>query len=154
MKIKNELLRHTLSTIAYRFQKSIRNAKEDFGNFKAGEESRTPGEIINHIYDIINKTKVFIKYDRFEKNIPVQLDFNSEIERLHNTLEELDFILSDKELDINFSKKLLQGPFSDVLSHVGQIALMNGLNGNKIKGEDFFSAQIITGNTSSGQKLT
>ena len=151
--IKNEILRHTLSTIAYRFQKSVRNAKEDFGNFQAANNSRTVIEIINHIFDIINKTKVFIKEDRFDKSIPVQLDFSSEIERLHTTLEELDFILTETNLDIEYSKKLVQGPLSDVISHIGQIALLRGLNGNKLKGEDFSLANIITGNISSHQNI-
>ncbi len=149
--MKNELLRHTLSTIAYRFQKSVSSANEDFGNFRAAEDSRTAVEIINHIFDIINKTKVFIKDDRFDKSLPSQLDFKSEIDRFHNTLQELDFLLSETELEIDYSKKLIQGPLSDVLSHIGQIALMSGLDGNKIKGENFSSAKIITGNTSSNQ---
>ena len=149
--MKNELLRHTLSTIAYRFQKSVSSANEDFGNFRAAEDSRTAVEIINHIFDIINKTKVFIKDDRFDKSLPIQLDFKSEIDRFHNTLQELDFLLSETELEIDYSKKLIQGPLSDVLSHIGQIALMSGLDGNKIKGENFSSAKIITGNTSSNQ---
>lgn len=149
--MKNELLRHTLSTIAYRFQKSVSSANEDFGNFRAAEDSRTAVEIINHIFDIINKTKVFIKDDRFDKSLPSQLDFKSEIDRFHDTLQELDFLLSETELEIDYSKKLIQGPLSDVLSHIGQIALMSGLDGNKIKGENFSSAKIITGNTSSNQ---
>ena len=149
--MKNELLRHTLSTIAYRFQKSVSSANEDFGNFRAAEDSRTAVEIINHIFDIINKTKVFIKDDRFDKSLPSQLDFKSEIDRFHDTLQELDFLLSETELEIDYSKKLMQGPLSDVLSHIGQIALMSGLDGNKIKGENFSSAKIITGNTSSNQ---
>ena len=151
--MKNELLRHTLSTIAYRFQKSVKSANEDFGNFRAADDSRTAGEIINHIFDIINKTKVFIREERFERKSPGQLDFRLEIERLHNTLEELDFILSEKDIDIDYSKKLVQGPLSDVLSHIGQISLLRGLSGNKLKGEDFSSATIITGNTSSNQNL-
>jgi len=151
--MKNELLRHTLSTIAYRFQKSVRNANDDFGNFLVAEDSRTAGEIINHIYDVINKTKVFIHEDRFEKKSPEQFDFRIEIERLHDSLEELDFILSEKDIDINYSKKLVQGPLADVLSHIGQISLLRGLSGNKLKSEDFSAAKITTGNTSSNQKL-
>lgn len=151
--MKNELLRHTLSTIAYRLQKSIRNADADFGTFQAAEDSRTIIEIINHIFDILNKTKVFIMEDQFDDSLPNYLDFNSEVERLHNTLEELDFILSETELDIEYNKKLVQGPLSDVLSHIGQIALLRGLSGNKLEGEDFSSAEITTGNTSADQKM-
>jgi hypothetical protein len=151
--MKNELLRHTLSTIAYRFQKSIKDTNGDFENYRASANSRSVIEIINHIFDVINKTKVFIHEERFEKTSPEKLDLRSEIERLHNSLEELDFILSEKDIDINYGKKLFQGPLSDVLSHIGQISFLRGLSGNKLKGEDFSAAKIITGNTSANQNL-
>ncbi len=50
----NEFLRYTLSTIAYRFKKAINNADDDFGDFCAGRESRTPNEIINHMYQVLS----------------------------------------------------------------------------------------------------
>jgi hypothetical protein len=43
----NELLRHTLATIGYRFQKAVTNSNENFGGFKIGKDTRTPNEIVN-----------------------------------------------------------------------------------------------------------
>jgi hypothetical protein len=53
----NELLRHTVATIGYRFQKSITNSNENFGDFKIGKDTRTPTEIVNHMFDLLTKTK-------------------------------------------------------------------------------------------------
>ena len=71
-----------------------------------------------------------------------QLEIRLEIERFHRVLNNLDVVLSEKELDIKFSKRLLQGPLSDVLCHIGQIAMLSGQSGNKIKGEDFFPPKL------------
>ncbi len=144
-KIRNEYLRHTLSTIAYRFQKSVRKAKDDFGEFNIGNASRNPNEIINHMFHILNATRIFIQEERFEKEIPEKLSMKLEIERFNLELKKIDNVLADKELGMNYSKKLLQGPFSDILTHIVQISMLSRLNDNPIEGEDFSSASIKTG---------
>ena len=143
--MKNEFLRHTISTIDYRFQKSVRTTGTDFGSFCAGKYSRTPNEIINHIFQVINSTRDFIQTEVHSNYQPEKLELKLEIERFNNELKSLDNVLSNKQLDTNFTKKLIQGPISDVLTHIGQLSMLNGLNGNPVKGEDFSSARIKTG---------
>ena len=145
--MENEYLRHTLSTIAYRFQKAVKNVEMDFGDFSAGRESRTPNEIINHMYHILNATKIYILKERSQKELPKKLNLNLEIDRFNLELKNVDNVLADKDLGINFTKRLLQGPFSDILTHIGQISILSRLDGNPIKGEDFSSASIKTGIT-------
>lgn len=143
--MKNEYLRHTLSTIAYRFQKSVKNTENDFGDFSAGKGSRTPNEIINHMYQVLSATRIYILEKHYEKETPEKLNLKLEIERFNSELKNTDNILADKELGINYSKRLLQGPFSDIMTHIGQISMLRRLNGNPIEGEDFSSASIQTG---------
>ncbi len=145
--MENEYLRHTLSTIAYRFQKTVRNVEMDFGVFSAGKGSRTPNEIINHMYYVLSAARVYILEERFQKKLPEKLNLKSEIDRFNLELKNVDNILADKELGMNYSKRLLQGPFSDILTHIGQISMLSRLNGNPTKGENFFSASITTGIT-------
>ncbi len=143
--MKNEFLRHTLSTISYRFKKAVHNQKMEFGDFNVGKESRTPNEIINHMYQVLSATKIFIEEERYSKEQPERVDMKFEIERFNTELKNLDSILMKKELDINYAKRLIQGPFSDILTHIGQISMLSRLNGNPIVGEDFSSASITTG---------
>jgi len=49
----NDLLRHTLATLAYRGGKTLRGAPADFANFRAGDKTRTPLEILTHLGDLI-----------------------------------------------------------------------------------------------------
>lgn len=143
--MRNELLRHSLSTINYRFQKSVENVENEFGSFYAGNECRTPKEIIHHMSEVINTTSTFILEQKFKKEKIEEPELHSEIEHFYSELKELDRILCEKELEINFSKRLLQGPLSDVLTHIGQITMLRRLSRNPIESENFASATVTTG---------
>ena len=140
--MKNEYLRHTLATIDYSFQKSIRLRNATFGDYTLGKESRTPKEIINHMYAVLRATTVFIQVERIEKSAPEKLTLELEIERFNSEIKNAELVLSKNELDIEYSKKILQGPLSDLLTHIGQIAMLSRLNDAPIKREDFSASPI------------
>lgn len=143
--MKNEFLRHTLSTIAYRFQKAVSKVDKDFGDFSAGKDSRNSKEIINHMYHVMSATQAFIEEEKYITEKPERLELKLEIDRFNTRLKLLDIVLAEKELEMNYTKRLVQGPFSDVLTHIGQISMLSRLNGSPIAGEDFSRASITTG---------
>ena len=49
-----DLLRHMIATLAYRGGKALRGAPDGFAQFRAGETTRTPGEILAHIGDLLD----------------------------------------------------------------------------------------------------
>ena len=51
---KTLLLRHTLATLAYRGGKALRGAPPEFAGFRAGPQTRTPGEILAHLGDLLD----------------------------------------------------------------------------------------------------
>jgi hypothetical protein len=142
--MKNEYLRHTLATIDYRFQKSVKYRNADFGDYALGKESRSPKEIINHMYFVLSSTTIYIQQERIQKEEPYKLDLELEIERFNLEIKNLDKVLSENELDMNYTKRLLQGPLSDILTHIGQISMLSRLNNNPIEWEDFSSSPIRT----------
>ena len=143
--MKNEFLQHIISTIKYRFEKSVANSKENFGEFSLGKNSRTPIEIINHMYHVLSSTRIFLEEERFNTEQPEMLELIQEIERFNRELIKVSNALDVNELPVNYAKKLLQGPLSDILTHVGQVSMMQRLNGKPIVGEDFSAASIKTG---------
>jgi hypothetical protein len=146
--INNEYLRHTLSTIAYRFQKSVNKSNADFGDLSLGHGTRTPNEIINHMYQVLNATKAFIRKEDYINTNPEVLSLDQEIDRFNSGLLILDKVFSNKEIGVDISKRLLQGPLSDILTHIGQLSMMRRLNGSPIEKEDFSAAPIRTGTLS------
>tara|TARA_R110002096_G_scaffold18857_1_gene63657 strand:- start:3702 stop:4139 length:438 start_codon:yes stop_codon:yes gene_type:complete len=142
--MKNEYLRHTLATIDYRFQKSVKYRNTDFGDYALGKESRSPKEIINHMYFVLSSTTLYIQEKRIQKKEPDKFDLELEIDRFNLEITNLDKILAENELDMNYSKRVLQGPLSDILTHIGQISMLSRLNNNPIEWEDFSSSPIRT----------
>jgi len=143
--MNNEFLRHTLATIKYRFEKAVIDSSENFGTFSLGKGSRSPEEIVRHMYQVLRATRFMIEEGKLNSDPVDENEFNSEIERFNNELILVDKALDQKEQPINYTKKLLQGPLSDVLTHIGQIAMLQRLNDHPVKGENFSSADIITG---------
>jgi len=143
--MKNELLRHIISTIKYRFEKSINSYDNTFSEFSLGNDSRSPKEIIHHMNDVIYSTRVFIEQEFLPKEQIEKLCFEDEIERFNVELGRVDQLLDNRNLNINYSKKLVQGPFSDILTHIGQIAMLQRIVDNPINGEDFSKRKIKTG---------
>jgi len=142
--VKNEYLRHTLATIDYRFKKSVKYRNTDFGDFSLGKESRSPKEIINHMYFVLRSTTIFIEEEKIQTEEPDKLDLELEIDRFSLEIKNLDKVLAENELDINYSKRLLQGPLSDILTHIGQISMLSRINNKPIEWEDFSSSRIQT----------
>ena len=49
-------------------------------------------------------------------------------------------------------ERLLQGPFSDAMTHAGQLALLRRLAGSPVPPEDFSLAEISANNVGTDQK--
>ena len=49
-----DLLRHTLATVAYRGGKALRGAPAEFGDYQASPGGRTPVEILAHMGDLFD----------------------------------------------------------------------------------------------------
>lgn len=94
------------------------------------------------MFELATKTKTMINEGHFNCPTPGNLEFEEESERLQSTLKELKTAISKKEIDTEISKKLLQGPILDIATHIGQIAMLNGLNGNKILKESYYSTDL------------
>jgi len=49
-----QLLRHTVATLAYRGGKALRGAPDGFAQFRVGDATRTPGQILAHLGDLFD----------------------------------------------------------------------------------------------------
>jgi len=94
------------------------------------------------MYFVLNATKIYIQEERIQKEEPEKFDLELEIDRFNLEIKTLDEVLSENELNMKYSKILLQGPLSDILTHIGQISMLSRLNNNPIEWEDFSSSPI------------
>ena len=147
---KRELLRHTVATLAYRGGKAILNAPEGFDQFRANDSTRTPGQILAHIGDLLD-WGLSIASGKQTWHDSKPLAWNDEIARFFTALDAFDSYLgSDNPLHAA-EEKLFQGPIADALTHVGQIAILRRIAGGPIRGENYYRAEIESGRVGADQ---
>ncbi|HEV7683059.1 MAG TPA: hypothetical protein VGO68_13100 [Pyrinomonadaceae bacterium] len=145
-----ELFRHTLATLAYRGGKTLRDAGADFPTFRAGEKTRTPREILAHIGDLLEWALSITKgKEAWTKREPGTWD--QEVERFFVSLQEFETYLASPQPMACSPQQLFQAPVADALTHVGQLAMLRGLAGNPIRGENYFQADIVAGRVGAEQ---
>ena len=147
---KRELLRHAVATIAYRGGKAVRGAPESFATFKAGDATRTPARILAHVGDLFDwGLSIARGQQAWHDSTP--LEWDREVSRFFETLGRFDtYLASDAPMACS-AEQLLQGPFADALTHVGQIAMLRRLAGGAMKSENYFEADIVAGRVGAEQ---
>lgn len=139
---KRTLLNHFLAALAYRTQKALRDAPADFGSFRAAEGVRTPAELVRHMTSVLGYARThFIGGRYWPEPFP---SLNEEIERFHDVLATLAQHLRNEDplLEGMSEERLLQGPFSDAMTHAGQLAMLRRLAGAPVPPENFIVAEI------------
>jgi hypothetical protein len=139
-----QLLRHALATLAYRGGKAVRGAPDSFSDFHASEDTRTPGQILAHIGDLLDWALSTARgQQQWHESSP--LPWSEEVARFFAALEAFDaYLASDSPLNAP-AEKLLQAPIADALTHVGQIAILRRLAGLPIRAENYYVAKIAAG---------
>ena len=136
-------LRHTLATLAYRAAKPLRDAPPSFASFRIAEGSRTPGEIVAHLGDLMAWGCATAQGRPVWANTKPG-DWNADVDRFFAELKRFDDCLASGEPEVA-PEKLFQGAIADSLTHVGQLAMLRRLAGTPIRGENYAKADIMTG---------
>ena len=133
-----------VATVAYRGGLAINDAPEGFAAFRAHETTRTAGEILAHIGDLLEGSLYLLKGEMvYLTSVP--LPWKEEVTRFFNAVKKLDSYLASEEPLACPVEKLVQGPVGDALTHVGQIVMMRRMAGSPIRPGEYFAAEIVAG---------
>lgn len=135
-------MRHLLATLSYRSLKALRAAPPGFGDFDGAAGLRTPLDLLRHMNRLIDGARA--RLTGTERR-PADGGWEEEVARFPQLLAELDAVLAAADLPTPLLKRLLQGPLSDAMTHAGQLAMLRRLSGSPIAGENFFEADISSG---------
>ena len=137
-----ELARHFLAAIAYRTQKALRGAPEHYPDFVAGHQVRTPAELLRHMTSLMGYVRTLFLGGSYPLSPEPLPTFGDDVARFHAMLQEVgDLLESGAPLGITI-EQLLQGPFADTMTHVGQLALLRRLADAPVAPENFVYADI------------
>lgn len=145
-----ELLRHTVATLAYRGGKALRGAPAGFAEFRAGDSTRTPGQILAHLGDLLDWALSKANgAEKWRNSAPANWERGSK--RFFAGLAAFDARLaSSKPLGCG-AGELFQGPVADALTHVGQINMLRRLAGTPVRAENYAKAKIEAGRVGNDQ---
>ena len=139
-----DLLRHTLATLAYRGAKAVRGAPPSFSGFRVAPGSRTPGEILAHMCDLLDWAGWLARGEHRWTDTSLGA-WDDDVARFFDGLARLDRYIADGEPLYRSAEQLFQGPVADALTHVGQLTMLRRLAGSPIRGESYARADITRG---------
>ena len=141
---KREALRHLVATVAYRGAVAIADAPENFAEFRVHNETRTPGELLAHIGDLLEGS-LYLSKGELVYLTSSPLPWIEEVARFSWTIKQLDaYFASESEIACPV-EKLIQGPIGDALTHVGQIVMLRRMAGRPVQSASYFEADIVPG---------
>jgi hypothetical protein len=136
------LLLHLLATIAFRARYALRGAPESFGSFQAGNEVWTPAELVRHMTSVLGYVRSCFEGTERPRIDPLP-DLAAEITRFHAMIEDVArHVRVGAEPKGMSEEQILQGPFADALTHVGQLAMLRRLSGCPVQRESFIQAHV------------
>jgi hypothetical protein len=138
------VLRHTLATLAYRAGKALRDAPPEFAAFSCAPGSRTAGQILAHMADLMDWGESIARGSQAWRDMPVGT-WAGDVERFFDAAAAFDAALAAMPPDPALEQKLFQGPIADALQHTGQLTMMRRLAGAPIRGENYYVAPITIG---------
>ncbi len=143
-------LRHAVATLAYRCGKTVRGAPVEFAGFRAGPTTRTPGEILAHIGDLLDWALSQAEgKERWRDATPRPWD--DEVKRFHAALKAFDSYLASRKKLHKPAERMFQGAIADALTHTGQLTMLRRLAGSHVRGENYSRADIRIGRVGAKQ---
>jgi hypothetical protein len=147
---KRTILKHFLAALAYRTQKALRGAPPEFADFRAAPQVRTPHELIRHMDSVLGYSRTFFLGGTYRP--PVFAEFSAAIAHFHEVLTDVAHHIEIGTEFHNITPEiLLQGPFSDAMTHAGQLAMLRRLSGSPVPPENFIFADITPENLGPNQ---
>lgn len=113
---------------------------------------RTPHELIRHMDSVLGYSRTFFLGGIYRP--PEFADFIDAVAHFHEILTDVA-----RHIDIGTELRdvtpeiLLQGPFSDAMTHAGQLAMLRRLAGSPVPPENFVFASISAANLGPEQPL-
>jgi len=103
-----------------------------------------------HMTGLMGYARTMLHGGKYE---PPRVDtIGEEITRFHEMLEALRADFEDPRLEARISDmQFLQGPLSDAMTHVGQLAILRRLAGSPVASENFIYAKIGSDNLTEKQ---
>ncbi|TNE78456.1 MAG: hypothetical protein EP332_14195 [Bacteroidetes bacterium] len=136
----NTLTKHLLATADYRFTKAIQHSDSGFALFRLSPDSHTPLEIVHHMVNLLSFAEsALTETDRIQWKTE---SWNEGVDQFHTVLSNVSEFLDDNYVEEEMLQLMIQGPFTDLLSHIGQLAMLARVYGKPIERENYLRSSV------------
>lgn len=132
----NKYIIQLIEITIYRFDKCVVTLSNDFLNLQLENGCRTPKEIIKHLVDVTN-------YGISILEIKNEMKVDNECTYIRSNLTQIITFSVQNEISDIQKIQLINGPLSDTLTHIGQLAILRRVLGNPIDWEDYTNAKTM-----------
>src|SRR5260370_1397294 len=120
-------------------------APPQFGSSRAAPKFRTPLELVRHMDSVLGYART--RFIGGSYRPPELTDFQATVVHFHEVLADLGRHLVDgSEFHGITAEQLLQGPFSDAMTHAGQLAMLRRLAGSPLPPANFIFSAVSANN--------
>ncbi len=138
------ILRHMVASIAYRASRSLRNPPLGFENVRFADDGMTARELVLHMTNVL--AFALAALTDTERVRHEALEWKSEIDRFYAVLGDVDARLAaGAAIEPGMELKLVQGPLSDALTHIGQLNALRRKAGAPIPPISYIKADVRIG---------
>ena len=123
---------------------AVKLGVDRMGTARVEVQDLMPGEVLAHMGDLLQGSLFLLKGELVYLN-SAPLAWEDEVKRFFAAVREFDAYLASNEPLIQPLEKIMQGPISDALTHVGQIVMLRRAFGVPVQAESYFEAEIIPG---------
>ncbi len=135
-----EVLVHLLVTIRYRFDHVTAEIGDDYPQFYLGYGVRTPLQILYHMRGLIYYAKKILTGQMTQ--MAEMSGWEEEVQLFYASLNDLKDTIRYSEISRDQMLRITQGPISDALTHIGQMAMLNRVNGTPVEKHNYSKAKI------------
>lgn len=136
-------LRHLIAGLRFRLNHVCDGTDDSFASFNAGDDTRTPLEIVDHISQLADFTMTL--FAGHERRSLDTLTWQASCARADTVLAELDGAFVNKrthEGNPMTLEQALHGPLLDIATHIGQLATLRRLAGAPVARIRYWQADV------------
>lgn len=150
--MSDDLLRHLLAAVAYRFHAAIGNCAPTFADFVPEGAARSPRDVLAHCVYVLRLARSTFE-PASEPTAPFGASWDEMAALFHDELVRLDHHLECAHATHTWTlEQLVQGPFADVLTHIGQLAMLRRMSGDPVPPQSYLRAQVRAGRVGPDQE--
>ena len=131
-----------LDGLGFRFYWATEGLRPEDYAFRPAEDTMSIGELVSHVWELVNWVSASALKKPYEKPVDGPATRTEALKIIHD-LRETMLAMSDEDLGrLQIRDKpfwnMVNGPFSDALTHTGQINSFRRLAGNPVAGANVF----------------